>query len=183
MDAQLERALAEAADWRNVASRAQAAVEEKEQLAEAEKRLAEEWSKRADAERKRRKYIAAKYKDLQTALEEAQADLAAANTERQLVLEAATQLVDAIVPPAGNDAPVPFMERLQRAPGELHSFIRDTAHVCMTQILGIVKALTPGLDMKPFVTGRVPGRTEDDLSLLEKEVGSVADAVVDRMEF
>ena len=55
--AQLEKARAEVLDWRNAASRSQ-------DEAETSKRLAGEWSKKADIERKRRMDMSAQNAEL-----------------------------------------------------------------------------------------------------------------------
>ena len=120
---------------------------------------------------------------LAEANKKAEAELAAAKEDNRQLVEAATPLVDSLVPPEGENADRPFLERLHRASGELRSYIRDAAHACVVQILGVVKALLPNQDMTPFATGDVPGVTDEDFSLLEEQVQPIADAIMERLDF
>ena len=110
------------------------------------------------------------------------AGLEAAREENQKLVDAATPLVDSLVPPGGENAEASFQDRLRRASAGFRSYVEDTARSCVSEVLVTAKALMPDQDMTPFATGIVPGVGDDRFAAIEDQVRPVADAVIERLE-
>lgn len=110
-------------------------------------------------------------------------ELQASQEEVRELVEAATPIVDALVPVEEGSEVKFFLERLRQCAGEVRGFAGDVARACVSELVTIARALMPGQSMEPFSTGSTPGLTEEEYATLEAEVKPATDTIKDKLEF